>query len=100
MGSVFTGLIYLLSGSNTITGIDQSLSSWTFTNKLLGLRALFTTGSADPTASAPYLLPAYAAVFLLCPAAVLRGRAHRRRGAVPPAQAAGVTLQPGEALAR
>lgn len=128
MGSVFTGLIYLLSGSNTITGIDQSLSSWTFTNKLLGvpiefyyglalmlivwyvstftplgLRALFTgqardvarlsgirvsrirwggfvlggliaglagvlfvgtTGSADPTASAPYLLPAYAAVFL------------------------------------
>jgi ribose transport system permease protein len=128
MGSVFTGLIYFLSGSNTITGIDQSLSSWTFTNKLLGipvefyyglalmlivwyvssftplgLRALFvgqsrdvarlsgirvsrirwggfvlggliagiagilfvgTTGSADPTASGPYLLPAYAAVFL------------------------------------
>lgn len=128
MGSVFTGLIYLLSGSNTITGIDQSLSSVTFTDKWLGisvefyyglalmlivwyvssftplgLRALFvgqsrdvarlsgirvsrarwggfvlggliaglagvlfvgTTGSADPTASTPYLLPAYAAVFL------------------------------------
>lgn len=128
MGSVFTGLIYFLSGSNTITGIDQSLSSLTFTDKLLGipvefyyglalmlivwyvssftplgLRALFvgqsrdvarlsgirvsrirwggfvlggliagiagilfvgTTGSADPTASGPYLLPAYAAVFL------------------------------------
>jgi ribose transport system permease protein len=127
-GTVFTGLIYFLSGSNTITGIDQSLSAWTFTNKWLGipvefyyalvlmlivwyvstftplgLRALFvgqsrdvarlsgirvarirwggfilggliaglagllfvgTTGSADPTASGPYLLPAYAAVFL------------------------------------
>lgn len=127
-GTVFTGLIYYLSGSNTIVGIDQSLSKWTFTTKLagipieffyglvimlivwyvaaltpLGLRALFvgqsrdvarlsgirvsrirwggfvlggliagiagvlflgTTGSADPTASAPYLLPAYAAVFL------------------------------------
>ncbi len=35
MGTVFTGLIYFLSGSNTITGIDQSLSSWTFTNKWL-----------------------------------------------------------------
>jgi ribose transport system permease protein len=33
MGTVFTGLIYFLSGSNTITGIDQSLSAWTFTNK-------------------------------------------------------------------
>jgi ribose transport system permease protein len=128
MGTVFTGLIYFLSGSNTIVGIDQSLSTWTFTTKLLGipiefyyglvvmlvvayvasftplgLRSLFvgqsrdvarlsgirvsrirvggfvlgglvagiagvlflgTTGSADPTASGPYLLPAYAAVFL------------------------------------
>jgi ribose transport system permease protein len=128
MGSVFTGLIYFLAGSNTITGIGESLSTYTFTTKLLGipvefyyglalmlvvwyvstftplgLRALFvgqardvarlsgirvarirwggfvlggliaglagilfvgTTGSADPTASAPYLLPAYAAVFL------------------------------------
>ncbi|HUZ23763.1 MAG TPA: ABC transporter permease [Streptosporangiaceae bacterium] len=128
MGTVFTGLIYLLSGSNTVTGIDGSLSAWTFTNKFLGiplefyyglalmlvvwyistftplgLRALFvgqsrdvarlsgirvsrirwggfvlgglvaglagilfvgTTGSVDPTASGPYLLPAYAAVFL------------------------------------
>lgn len=128
MGTVFTGLIYWLAGSNTIVGIDVSLSRWTFTNKLLGipvefyyglvimlvvyyiaeftplgLRALFvgqsrdvarlsgirvsrmriggfvlgglvagiagvlflgTTGSADPTASGPYLLPAYAAVFL------------------------------------
>jgi ribose transport system permease protein len=128
MGSVFTGLIFFLSGSNTITGVAQSLSSWTFTNKWLGiplefyyglalmlivwyfstftplgLRALFvgqsrdvarlsgirvsrirwagfvlggliaglagvlfvgTTGSADPTATGPYLLPAYAAVFL------------------------------------
>lgn len=128
MGTVFTGLIYWLAGSNTIVGIDTSLSQWTFTNKLLGipiefyyglvimvvvwymaeftplgLRALFvgqsrdvarlsgirvsrmriggfvlgglvagiagvlflgTTGSADPTASGPYLLPAYAAVFL------------------------------------
>jgi ribose transport system permease protein len=128
MGTVFTGLIYYLSGSNTIVGIDQSLSQWTFTSKLLGipvefyyglvimlvvwyvasftplgLRSLFvgqsrdvarlsgirvsririggfvlgglvagiagilflgTTGSADPTASGPYLLPAYAAVFL------------------------------------
>ena len=127
-GSVFTGLIYFLSSSNTITGIDQSLSAVTFTDKLLGipvefyyalvamlviwyvssftplgLRSLFvgqsrdvarlsgirvarirwggfvlggliaglagvlflgTTGSADPTASGPYLLPAYAAVFL------------------------------------
>jgi ribose transport system permease protein len=127
-GTVFTGLIYYLSGSNTIVGIDQSLSKWTFTTKVagipiefcyglvimlivwyvaaltpLGLRSLFvgqsrdvarlsgirvsrirwggfvlggfiagiagvlflgTTGSADPTASAPYLLPAYAAVFL------------------------------------
>jgi ribose transport system permease protein len=128
MGSVFTGLIYYLAGSNTITGIDESLSRATFTTKMLGipvefyyglvlmlivwyvstytplgLRALFvgqtrdvarlsgirvsrmrwggfvlggliagvagilfvgTTGSADPTASTPYLLPAYAAVFL------------------------------------
>lgn len=128
MGSVFTGLIYFLAGSNTITGIGESLSRYTFTTKMLGipvefyyglvlmlivwyvsaftplgLRALFvgqardvarlsgirvsrirwggfvfggliaglagilfagTTGSADPTASAPYLLPAYAAVFL------------------------------------
>ncbi|TNC26866.1 ABC transporter permease [Amycolatopsis alkalitolerans] len=128
MGTVFTGLIYFLSGSNTIVGIDQHLSRWTFTTKLagiplefyygliimlvvwyvasftpLGLRSLFvgqsrdvarlsgirvsrirwggfvlggfvagiagilflgTTGSADPTASGPYLLPAYAAVFL------------------------------------
>jgi len=127
-GSVFTGLIYFLAGSNTITGIDQSLSAVTFTDKLLGipvefyyalaamlviwyvssftplgLRSVFvgqsrdvarlsgirvsrirwggfvlggliaglagvlflgTTGSADPTASGPYLLPAYAAVFL------------------------------------
>lgn len=128
MGTVFTGLIFLLSGSNTITGVDQSLSAVTFTDRLLGipvefyyglvlmliiwyvssftplgLRALFvgqsrdvarlsgirvsrmrwggfvlggliagiagilflgTTGTADPTASGPYLLPAYAAVFL------------------------------------
>ena len=128
MGSVFTGLIFYLAGSNTITGIDESLSKVTFTTKMLGipvefyyglvlmlivwyvstytplgLRALFvgqsrdvarlsgirvsrlrwggfvlggliaglagvlfvgTTGSADPTASGPYLLPAYAAVFL------------------------------------
>lgn len=127
-GTVFTGLIYYLAGSNTIVGVDQSLSQWTFTTKLLGipiefyyglvvmlvvwyvsaftplgLRSLFvgqsrdvarlsgirvnrirwggfilggliagiagvlflgTTGSADPTASGPYLLPAYAAVFL------------------------------------
>ncbi len=127
-GTVFTGLIYYLSGSDTIVGVSQSLSAWTFTTKLLGvpvefyyglvvmlivwyvsaftplgLRSLFvgqsrdvaglsgirvsrirwggfvlggliagiagvlflgTTGSADPTASGPYLLPAYAAVFL------------------------------------
>jgi ribose transport system permease protein len=128
MGSVFTGLIFFLAGSNTITGIDESLSRATFTTHLmgipvefyyglalmliiwyvstftpLGLRALFvgqardvarlsgirvsrirwggfvlggfiaglagllvvgTTGSADPTSSTTYLLPAYAAVFL------------------------------------
>jgi ribose transport system permease protein len=128
MGSVFTGIIYYLAGSQTIVGVSQSLSTYTFTDKLLGipvefyyglilmaiiwyvssvtplgLRALFvgqsrdvarlsgirverirwggfilggfiaglagvlflgTTGSADPTASGPYLLPAYAAVFL------------------------------------
>ena len=128
MGSVFTGIIYYLAGSQTIVGVSQSLSNVTFTDKLLGipveffyglvlmliiwyvtsqtplgLRSLFvgqsrdvarlsgirvnrirwggfalggfiaglagvlflgTTGSADPTASGPYLLPAYAAVFL------------------------------------
>jgi ribose transport system permease protein len=128
MGTVFTGVIFYLSGSNTIVGIDPSLSDWTFTNKVfgipiefyyglilmliiwfvvsftpLGLRSLFvgqsrdvaglsgirtsrirwggfvmggliagfagllllgTLGSADPTSSGSYLLPAYAAVFL------------------------------------
>ena len=128
MGSVFTGIIYYLAGSQTIVGVSQSLSNYTFTDKFLGipleffyalalmfiiwyvtsltplgLRSLFvgqsrdvarlsgirvdrirwggfilggfvaglagvlflgTTGSADPTASGPYLLPAYAAVFL------------------------------------
>jgi ribose transport system permease protein len=128
MGSVFTGLIFFLAGSNTITGIDEALSRATFTTRMLGipvefyygivlmliiwwastftplgLRALFvgqardvarlsgirvsrirwggfvlggfiaglagllvvgTTGSADPTSSTTYLLPAYAAVFL------------------------------------
>ncbi len=128
MGSVFTGIIYYLAGSQTIVGISQSLSNATFASKFLsipiefyyglalmliiwyvtsftplGLRTLFvgqsrdvarlsgihvdrirwggfvlggllagiagvlflgTTGSADPTASGPYLLPAYAAVFL------------------------------------
>ncbi len=46
MGTVFTGLIYFLSGSNTITGIDQSLSSWTFTNKWLGIPLEFYYGLA------------------------------------------------------
>ncbi|MBV9192741.1 MAG: ABC transporter permease [Solirubrobacterales bacterium] len=128
MGSVFTGIIYYLAGSQTIVGVSTSLSKITFSDKLLGipieffyglalmliiwyvstltplgLRSLFvgqsrdvarlsgirvdrirwggfvlggllagfagvlflgTTGSADPTASGPYLLPAYAAVFL------------------------------------
>jgi ribose transport system permease protein len=128
MGTVFTGLIFWLSGSNTIVGIDRALSTATFTTRLfglslefwyalvillivwyissftpIGLRALFvgqsrdvarlsgirvsrlrwggfvlgglvagiagvlflgTTGSADPTATGGYLLPAYAAVFL------------------------------------
>lgn len=128
MGSVFTGAIFWLTQNNTLIGIDQALSQWTFTTGLatipleffygvglmliiwyvtsftpLGLRTLFvgqsrdvarlsgirvnrvrwggfilggviagmagvlflgTTGSADPTATAPYLLPAYAAVFL------------------------------------
>jgi ribose transport system permease protein len=128
MGSVFTGVIFWLTQNNTLIGIDQALSQWTFTTGLatipleffygvgvmliiwyvssftpLGLRSLFvgqsrdvarlsgirvsrirlggfilggfiaglagvlflgTTGSADPTATAPYLLPAYAAVFL------------------------------------
>jgi ribose transport system permease protein len=128
MGTVFTGAIFYLSGSNTIVGIDRALSEATFSTKFLGLplqfyyalvillivwyvssftplglRALFvgqsrdvaklsgirvtrlrwggfilggfiagiagvlllgTTGSADPTASGGFLLPAYAAVFL------------------------------------
>jgi ribose transport system permease protein len=128
MGTIFTGAIFYLSGSNTIVGIDQALSQATFSTKFLGLslqfyyalvilvivwyvssftplglRALFvgqsrdvaklsgirvarlrwggfilggfiagiagvlllgTTGSADPTASGGFLLPAYAAVFL------------------------------------
>jgi ribose transport system permease protein len=128
MGTVFTGLIFFLSGQNTIVGIDNVLSDATFSTRFLGLplelyyaviillvvwyvssftplglRALFvgqsrdvarlsgirvsrlrwggfvlgglvagfagvlllgTTGSADPTAATPYLLPAYAAVFL------------------------------------
>jgi ribose transport system permease protein len=128
MGSVFTGVIFWLTQNNTLIGVDQALSQWTFTTGLatipleffygvgvmlviwyvtsftpLGLRSLFvgqsrdvsrlsgirvaririggfilgglvagfagvlflgTTGSADPTATAPYLLPAYAAVFL------------------------------------
>jgi ribose transport system permease protein len=127
-GSVFTGVIFWLTQNNTLIGVDQALSQWTFTTGLatipleffygiglmliiwyvtsftpLGLRSLFvgqsrdvarlsgirvaririggfmlggfiaglagvlflgTTGSADPTATAPYLLPAYAAVFL------------------------------------
>src|SRR6266571_2075984 len=46
MGSVFTGLIYLLSGSNTVTGIDQSLSAWTFTDKWLGVPIEFYYGLA------------------------------------------------------
>ncbi|MEU2349400.1 ABC transporter permease [Modestobacter sp. NPDC049651] len=128
MGTVFTGAIFWLAGSNTIVGIDRALSTATFTTRLfglsfefwyalvlllvvwyvssftpIGLRALFvgqsrdvarlsgirvnrlrwggfvlgglvaglagvlflgTTGSADPTATGGFLLPAYAAVFL------------------------------------
>jgi ribose transport system permease protein len=127
-GTVYTGIIFFLAGSSTITGIDPALSFWTFSSTLLGiplefyygliillivwyvstftplgLRAAFvgqsrdvallsgirvvrmrwwafvlagivgglagifflgTTGSADPTASGPYLLPAFAAAFL------------------------------------
>lgn len=127
-GSVYTGMIFFLAGSSTVTGVSESLSAWTFSNTLLGiplefyygviimlivwyvstftplgLRAAFvgqsrevallsgirvvrmrwwsftlaglvaglagifllgTTGSADPTASVAYLLPAYAAAFL------------------------------------
>ena len=126
--TIFVGLIYYLSTSNTVVGVDQALSKATFSTRFLGLplqfyyalvlllivwyvssftplglRALFvgqsrdvaqlsgirvarlrwgafvlgglvagiagilllgTTGSADPTASGGYLLPAYAAVFL------------------------------------
>jgi ribose transport system permease protein len=45
-GTVFTGLVYWLSGDQTITGTDANLSQWTFVNQWLGIPLEFFYGLA------------------------------------------------------
>jgi ribose transport system permease protein len=44
MGTVLTGVIFRLSGSNTIVGVDPALSAWIFTTKLFGIPLEFYYG--------------------------------------------------------
>jgi ribose transport system permease protein len=44
MGTVLTGLMFRISGSNTIVGVDPALSAWIFTTKLFGIPLEFYYG--------------------------------------------------------
>jgi ribose transport system permease protein len=43
-GTVFTGIVYWLSGEATITGVSSGLSQWTFINQWLGIPIEFYYG--------------------------------------------------------
>src|SRR6478735_3085976 len=90
-GAIFQGFVLWVSDSNTVTNVARGLSTWTLQTKVwvipiqffyaiaimlviwwvaehtpLGVRLVFVgnSGSMSPVSFSPFLLPAYAAVFL------------------------------------
>ncbi len=45
-GTAVTGIVYAISGSQTVSGIDQGLSTWTYGNTLFGIPLEFYYGLA------------------------------------------------------